>query len=165
MFSQTNVLVDSDGTPHIAGLGSVPVHWQSPPIARPEDPHKPTRCSAPELVVPDAFGLPESQVTEASDIYALGVLAYQVRHPPDAHTLDSKRWSQVFAGNRMFHILADDAAVYLILNGLRPPRPNNPELSDRVWGMINRCWAHTPSRRIKIADAVSVLETELQQIR
>lgn len=52
-----------------------------------------------------------------------------------------------------------------MLDGLRPPRPDNSELSDGVWGMINRCWEHTPSQRITISDVVSVLETELRRTR
>lgn len=52
-----------------------------------------------------------------------------------------------------------------MVDGLRPPRPDNPELSDRVWDMINKLWEHTPSQRITIADAASVLETELRRAR
>ena len=81
-FSQTNVLVDSDDTPRIAGLGSALVHWQSSPIAWSDDSHELTRSSAPELVTPDAFGLTGPQATRASDIYSFGVLAYQVKHLP-----------------------------------------------------------------------------------
>jgi len=76
---QTNVLVDSKDTPRIAGLGSVLIHWQSPPVARSEESRVP-RSSAPELADPEAFGLPGPQPTKASDIYALGVLAYQVKY-------------------------------------------------------------------------------------
>lgn len=52
-----------------------------------------------------------------------------------------------------------------MLEGSRPPRPNNPELSDRVWDMISGCWEVIPSHRISIEDVVSVLETELRQTR
>ncbi|KAF9644513.1 kinase-like protein [Thelephora ganbajun] len=145
-LESTNVLVDSDGTPRIAGLGSA--FTQPSPVAWSENPHELTRCSAPELINPEAFGLLEAQTTEASDVYAFGVLAYQV-----------------FAGNLVFHTLNDTAAMYSMLGGSRPSRPDNPELSDRIWDMINKCWENTPSQRITIADAVSVLETELQKTR
>jgi len=79
-FLQINVLVDSEETSRIAGLGSV--RWKSSPAPWSEDPHELTRCSAPELANPDAFGLPKPHTTEASDIYAFGVLAYQVKHVP-----------------------------------------------------------------------------------
>jgi hypothetical protein len=68
---------------------------------------------------------------------------------------------QVFAGDRVFPELVDTAAIYSMSGGARPPRPHDPELSDRVWDMINACWANTPSQRIKIEEAISVLETEL----
>lgn len=50
-------------------------------------------------------------------------------------------------------------------DGSRPARPDILEFSDRVWGMVNACWENTPSQRITIADAISVLETELRRIR
>ena len=77
---QTNVLVDSEDTPRVAGLGSALVHSQSSPVVWSDDSHELTRCNTPELVNPEAFGLLGPQPTKASDIYALGVLAYQVRH-------------------------------------------------------------------------------------
>ena len=76
------MLVDSEDTPRIAGLGSALIHWQSFPAAWSDDPYELTRCRAPELVTPETFGLPGPQVTKASDVYALGVLAYQVKHIP-----------------------------------------------------------------------------------
>lgn len=78
-FLQMNVLVDSEGTPRIAGLGSASVDLQSCPEAWSEGPHELTRCRAPELVNPEGFGLSKPQTTRASDVYALGVLAYQVK--------------------------------------------------------------------------------------
>ena len=75
-FFQTNVLVDSEGTPRIGGLGSA--IFKSPVVAWPEEPDTLTRSSAPEFVHPEAFGLPNTQPTKAGDVYAFGVLAYQV---------------------------------------------------------------------------------------
>jgi len=74
------VLVDSEGIPRIAGLGSAFV--QSSPVAWSEDSFELTRCSAPELVNAGAFGMSKAQTTKASDMYAFGVIAYQVTHPP-----------------------------------------------------------------------------------
>lgn len=75
---QGNILVDLDGTTRIAGLGSalildhttvwseMSVEWSF-------------RGSAPELIYPEEFGLSHPQISKASDIYALGVLAWEVR--------------------------------------------------------------------------------------
>ena len=78
-FIQPNVVVESDGTPRIGGLGSAFVQSSSP-AAWSEDPPELTRYSAPELVNPDAFGLSKAQITGSSDVYALGVLTYEVKH-------------------------------------------------------------------------------------
>jgi len=77
-FFQTNVLVDSEGTPRIAGLGSAIPEF--PSVTCSEVPGVLTRSSAPELMDPGAFGLPSARPTKASDVYAFGVLVYQVSH-------------------------------------------------------------------------------------
>ena len=66
-------------------------------------------------------------------------------------------------GHHVFPHLVDIAVILSMSDGVRPPRPHDPELSDRVWDMINRCWANIPSQRITMGEAVSVLEAELQQ--
>ena len=48
-----------------------------------------------------------------------------------------------------------------MLSGRRPPRPNHPELSDRMWGMIEGCWESDPSRRKTIAEVIVTLDAEL----
>ena len=48
-----------------------------------------------------------------------------------------------------------------MLNGRRPPRPDSPELSDRVWEMIEGCWENIPSRRRTITEVITVLDAEL----
>jgi hypothetical protein len=73
-----NVSVGSDGVPRIGGLGSAFI--QSFPDAWAEEPTELTRCSAPELVNPEALSLAKAQTTKSSDMYAFGVLAYEVNH-------------------------------------------------------------------------------------
>jgi hypothetical protein len=48
-----------------------------------------------------------------------------------------------------------------MLNGRRPPRPERPELSDRVWEIIEGCWESVPSRRRTITEVVVVLGEEI----
>ena len=47
-----------------------------------------------------------------------------------------------------------------MLSGRRPGRPDHPELSDRVWRMIKRCWKGDPTQRNTMAKTVAVLEAE-----
>ena len=53
------------------------------------------------------------------------------------------------------------AAFHILTTGARPLRPHHPELSDRVWDMVQECWHSDPSRRIKIKDVILVLATEI----
>ena len=48
-----------------------------------------------------------------------------------------------------------------MLNGHRPLRPDNPELSNRVWKLIQDCWASNPTKRKTMAEVVAVLEAEV----
>ena len=48
-----------------------------------------------------------------------------------------------------------------MLSGRRPTRPNHPELSDRVWEMIEGCWRADPIKRKKITEVVATLEAEI----
>lgn len=70
--------MDLNGTARIAGLGSAYILGHA--TAQPETKVKePCRRSAPELMHPEEFGLSYPHTTKASDIYAFGVLAWEVR--------------------------------------------------------------------------------------
>ena len=56
--------------------------------------------------------------------------------------------------------MTEFAATYSMLNGVRPPRQKNHEISDRLWYMIERCWHNVPSKRMSAGEAVQLLETE-----
>jgi len=44
--------------------------------------------------------------------------------------------------------------------GVQPPRPDHPEVSDRMWEMMRQCWKRAPPERITIVEVVRVLEAE-----
>ena len=54
--------------------------FKSPLVTCSEAPDLLTSSSAPELLHPEAFGLSDARSTKPSDVYAFGVLAYQVNH-------------------------------------------------------------------------------------
>jgi len=51
------------------------------------------------------------------------------------------------------------------LGGRRSPRPNHPELSDRVWEVIKGCLESVPWQRKTIAEVVVALDVELNLSR
>ena len=73
-FIQTNILIDSGGHARIAGLGAALL----PPAASGVDIDRFFHGAAPELVDPQRFRLPNTEPTTASDVYAFGVLAWEV---------------------------------------------------------------------------------------
>ena len=60
----------------------------------------------------------------------------------------------------MFSDSIDLVAAHTMWKGARPQRPDHPEVSDRVWEMMERCWEGVPSRRTAIRDVVRTLEVE-----
>jgi len=71
---QTNVLVDSDGRPHIAGLATAFI----PSTMFGEDVDRSCPGTAPELIDARPWGFTDTGATTASDVYAFGVLAWEV---------------------------------------------------------------------------------------
>lgn len=49
-----------------------------------------------------------------------------------------------------------------MLKGVRPPRPHDHEISDRMWHMIEQCWHPVPSQRMSIGEAVTLIKVELE---
>jgi len=121
--------------------------------------------TAPELVDPQRFRLTDTGATKESDVYSLGVVGWQViliigclmgellnRVGP---------FFQIFTGQVPFSDEGWIAGVHSMLSGRRPPRPNHPELSDHVWGVIRGCWECVPSQRRRIAEVVAALDADL----
>ena len=73
-FVQTNILVNAGGHTRIAGLGTASI----PPDLLWVDVDRFFHGAAPELIDPQRFGFVGTEITKASDIYALGVIAWEV---------------------------------------------------------------------------------------
>lgn len=81
---------------------------------------------SPELLDPSEFGLEDGRPTEKSDIYALGMVVYEVlsEQPP-------------FPGCR------DAVAIRKIMKGEHPIRPSGTQgawFNDELWRMLEICW-------------------------
>ena len=72
---QTNIRIDDKGAAKIAGFASATL-----PNITSEDIDEPveSRWCSPELLHPGPFGLAKAKTTKASDVYAFGMLAYEV---------------------------------------------------------------------------------------
>ena len=73
-FVQMNIFIDSCGRARIAGLGAALLPSTMPGV----DIDRFFHGAAPELVDPQRFRLTDTGATTASDVYAFGVLAWEV---------------------------------------------------------------------------------------
>ena len=122
-------MVGADGTIRVAGLGSVPTPYDTP-----------------------------NSPTKTNDMIAFGIVAWEVCIGSHSRGVLFSGSKQTFTGKRPFIGMTEIAVARLILSGARPPRPGHHQISDRVWGIIERCWQSVPSKRMLAGEAVSLLE-------
>jgi hypothetical protein len=153
-FVQTNMLVGADGHIRVAGFGAA----SSPSAVSRVDVDSFFHGAAPELIEPQRFRLINTVATTASDVYAFGVLAFEVS-TGHVHLSNSQtKWRQVFAGRVPFHDKGTVAGVYSMSKGRRPSRPDHAQLTDHVWKTIKGCWKSNPTKRHTMAEVVAALE-------
>lgn len=90
---------------------------------------------APELLFPRKFGLPDGRVSKQADIYAFGMVVYEVLtgHTPFA---GEGRW---FA-----------EIIMRVVAGKRPSKPENAEgigFGKGTWELVQRCWGEDRDTR------------------
>ena len=95
---------------------------------------------SPELIAPDQFGFEKSRPTKASDCYALGMVVYEI-----------------VSGELPFHNERDIAVFWKVVKGERPRR--GAKFADRLWGMLEWCWAAHPDDRPSIEGVLQCLRT------
>ncbi|KAF9784463.1 kinase-like domain-containing protein, partial [Thelephora terrestris] len=138
-----NIRIDEQGTARIAGFASATL----PDVdITPEDVDVlvEARWCSPELLQPGANGLNKARATKASDMYAFGMLAYEV-----------------FSGQVPFHDKQNTVAVITAIStDERPPRPTHQELSDQLWELIEKCWQTDPSHRPTIREVVAFMSED-----
>ncbi|KAF8198255.1 kinase-like domain-containing protein [Mycena galopus ATCC 62051] len=90
----------------------------------------------------------EFKRTEASDVYAFACLCIEI-----------------YSGEHPFwHIPQEMAVVIRVLDEERPPRPSSsgpPDgtraMSDRLWAIVEACWAHQPSDRPEMNEILGLI--------
>jgi len=113
---------------------------------------------APELLNPSGFGLKNSNPTKKSDIYAFGVVTYQVSSAVLLGRGDSSS-VQVITEQQPFPGAKDGVIIYNVVIGERPGRPPGPNewLSDDVWNFVSRCWSSSWDGRPDVDFAMNAL--------
>lgn len=164
--SQTNILVNRDGTIRIAGLGNASIlrHSTALTVESRTSAGRPLRSPAPGMAGPgmSADMTDATHTTKADDVYHFGVMAFEVRK--NSFFMVSARFAhsrQVLTGRSPFPEMSEITAKYMMSKGNRPSRPNHHGISDRVWYVIERCWNNVPAERMSIREATTLLETEL----
>jgi len=144
-FDPTSVVVDRNPHPHPSDSGLIATISDRNTV----DPSSMTFLSAdnfrymgPELLDPEAFGLAECNPTRESDIYAFGVVTYQV-----------------VTGEQPFPGAEGGPIVYNVISGERPSRPSGPNewVSDDLWNFICRCWSPSWDGRPDVEFAINAL--------
>lgn len=104
---------------------------------------------APEILWPTDHGCQRSAYTIQSDIYALGMVMYEV-----------------FSGRVPFEGLRDTAAILKVYKRERPSRPDDETavaLTDYLWAVVERCWHQDRERRPLVASVLSALQKAHEQ--
>ena len=99
-----------------------------------------TPYMAPELIHPFKFGLKCSQLSKEGDIYAIGMVVYEIVTGVRPFGLENFREQQM---------------VYAVLDGMRPEKPENAEaigFGRGVWDLVERCWGEDWTQRPKTGD-------------
>lgn len=157
----------SNGPPVRACLADSPFMTVAP------DPTQEVSCSAeteggtvmfmaPELLVPEAFDKKDTLPTLQADVYAFGLVIYQVC--PHDYTqsivLQCAHFLQVLTGEFPFGRASRSAIGYYVVSGERPTKPTDPEaigFSDELWDITSRCWSTAMESRPEIGEVVTVL--------
>ena len=118
-----------------------------------------TAFMSPELLVPSKFNSTDSVPTQKSDIYAFGLVVYQVR-TQDRGYLPCPYTVQVLTGGIPFQGLRLGEIAVNVVEGKRPPKPENASdigFSDSLWDFVERCWDGKLESRPMVTEAVSQL--------
>jgi len=143
-----NIMIDREHRARLAdfGLASIPFDSNTTNIMTSFSRREiSTRWAAPELLLPENFGLEHVLPSRASDVYALGMVMWEI-----------------FSGTIPYDRRLTNAQVILrIIEGERPPRPEHTAalgLSDRVWELMSECWREDHRTRPRIQSVRSAIE-------
>ena len=98
---------------------------------------------APELLDPEKFGKKNSRPTKPGDMYAFGMVVYEVLTGLDP--FNHKKDVAIFS------------LIRLIVNGERPAKPMNAKkigLGSQTWKFVRKCWLSDSKKRPTVEQAL-----------
>jgi len=129
----SHILIDDRGTARLATAGrssivavpgtSIADHKQS------EGGTDSYRYSAPEVQWPEDHGNDKVLITKGSDVYGMGMVAYEV-----------------LTGNVPYFGRNDRDVLVIVQGGENPQRPAKG-IDDQVWVLLEKCWNRDPATR------------------
>jgi len=151
---QPNILVDDSGRARITdfGLATMP---RDPDSKRAFFDDQTVQWTAPEIL--NDCGT----YSKEADVFSFAMVMVEVR----CRRIDARRAflnrpfvsMQVFTRAVPFGASKPGMAGLAIMQGDRPPRPAHPLCSDKLWKIIQRCWAQEPSSRPEVSEVLGVL--------
>ena len=102
------------------------------------------RWMSPELIDPKIFDFGDGRPTKPSDCYALGMVIYEV-----------------LSGQTPFHDCSGLVAVFRVIKGARPERPQGAKgtwFTDDIWTTLEHCWKPNPGDRPSAEDVHHCLQ-------
>ena len=150
---QGNVLIDSNRTARIGDFGLTNVTTSASISMALSTPSGGGTCRwmAPELLKSDDAGGASPKPSKESDVYAFGMLAYEVNTIATLSSDSGLKTCQIFAHCTPFRHLNSDYLVILdVIAGKRPVRPPHREvlgLEDSMWDIVRGCWDSDPQTR------------------
>jgi serine/threonine protein kinase len=101
---------------------------------------------APELWNPERFGKTSSRPTQPADVYALGMVIYEVLTGFDPFY--DKKFGKSYE------------LVPRVLNGARPTKPDHAEhigFGSGTWELVKECWKKEPTKRPTVEQVLAHL--------
>jgi len=105
---------------------------------------------SPELLDPKSSKLEDNRPTKQSDVYALGMLVYEV-----------------LSGQKPFSGHVDVAVLHKVTKGERPQRPRGESgvwFTNGIWEMLKLCWKAERDDRPSLANILQCLEGAAQPL-
>ena len=138
-----NILIDHDRNTCLTGFNLITMASEQSTIASPWAAGV-VPWMSPELLHPGNFGLKNNHPTVKSDIYALGMVIYEV-----------------ISGQAPFAAHRDPEVVFMVISGEHPKRPQGDAgelLTDGIWEVLELCWREQPNDRPNVNGVLSALE-------